>query len=51
MLDKAITGFARGDGDEQTLQRGLTEYLAVAYQAQLVLVAKRDAVDGTGGWT
>ena len=47
MLDKAVGGLARGDTDEQTLERGLTEYLVVAYQALLVLVANRNAVDGT----
>ncbi len=47
MLDKALTGFARGDADEQTLEQGLSEYLVVAYQALLVLVANRDSVDGT----
>lgn len=46
MLHGAIGGFARGDTDEQTLERGLTEYLVVSYQTLLVLVANRDSIDG-----
>lgn len=47
MLDEAVAGFARGDADERALERGLTEYLVLAYQVLLVLVANRDSVDGT----
>ena len=46
VLDKAVGGFARLDTDEQMLVRGLTEYLVVAYQTLLVLVANRDSLDG-----
>lgn len=45
MIRKAVGGFATDETEEQAVERGLAEYLALAYQVLLVLVANRDSVE------